>query len=1140
MLHRMTRTFSFAICLLTLGLMISIPGHAPAQNFRGNIIGTVTDPSGAAVPGAQIAAIETATSASYKAVSSSAGEFAFSDLPVGDYSVTISAPGFSTVKVNKVTVLGGESYTLPVKLSMASAQQTIEVTASQLTLDTVTDVQGSDIPENAVQTLPNSGRDFTQMLALSNGFAGYSTGGGALASSINGTRSNSVNWQIEGTDNNDLWWNIPAVNQSGVNGIAAVLMPIDAIDSFSFTTSGTTEIGRNSGGTANVTIKSGTNSLHGSAYYYNHNEFFQADNPFETSKQETRNQHYGFSVGAPIIRNKTFFFISGEHEWFDIGAGAHGTEPSAAYQTEALAVLNEYGVPESPVSNNLLYGNGTLSGLWPGSALNGPASPDNYASTGITTGYSYNGVGKIDEQLTDKDHLAFTYFIGQGIQTAPVSSYLPPYFQQAGTHIQNYSVVYNRVFSPSITNQLSAGTSYFQQAFVDADTNFNPVGLGLDTGVTDPSLGGAPHLIIGPAAEIGGLIVSGIGFDPVGPTPPLGRTDITGHLDEDLNWTKGAHQLHFGGEIRRAQVHEFYLIGERGTVLFDGTQGPWSTTSSPCAAAYSSESTPPPFGSEGAPSAPADVNVIFLADFLAGCFDPSSTTITQGNPRREAYVNSFAGYGQDTWQATRNLSLNYGLRYDYEGPVHTGLPNLSIFDPSLASGLAVTTQNVANIYSKFWDAYAPRVGFSYQPYGNGKMVLRGGYGIYNDSIYMKSVLENENLQNVSDFGPELNPAGDEEVVTASALNTVVQSGQPIYETYSEALGGGGIASISTFDKSFRPGYLQSWDLNLEQQFTPSVIWQLGYVGTKGTHLLGMFDINPGALNSVNTPIAYNDESCPPQYSGAVPGTPGNDLQCSRPYFNQFPNFGTIDEARSNLGSFYNSLQTSLRLQSWHALAGSVSYTWAHSLDYETGALPYLPQNSLDEAPERGNSDFDVRQTLSGYLNYVVPAPHANRFTKGWELTSGFSFHGGTPYTVLSSTNPSGTGDSSDRAVQVLPDPNSYSHAIVDGAVQWFNPNAFVDAPQGTYSTTGRGRNSNPGYNAVDLTVIKNTQIHENVALQLRADMINIFDHTNLAPVGWPTAGETSEIGSTIGPFLGNPGIGPGEPFNVEFAAKVLF
>jgi hypothetical protein len=1122
MKHRTIRNV-FTAFLLGMAVLIALPAASFGQGFRGGISGTVTDQAGAVVAGAQVTAVETATNISLKTVTSSAGEFAFSNLPLGDYSVTISATGFSTVKVSKVTVSAGVSYNLPVKLGVAGAAQTIEVTANTLALDTQTDVQASDIPEVIVQNLPNSGRDFTQMLAQNAGFAGYSTGGGALSSSVNGTRTNSVNWQIEGTDNNDLWWNIPAVNQSGVNGIAAVLMPIDAIESFSFVTSGTTEIGRDSGGTANVIIKSGTNTLHGSAYYFNHNEYMQANNPFESSKEETRNQHYGFSVGGPILKNKTFFFLSGEHQWFDIGAGGRATEPSAAYQTLALAYLSAWGITPNPVAHNLLYGNGTLPGLWPASALastatTGLAQPLNYSATGLTTGYSYNGVGNIDEKLTEKDHIKFNYFIGQGIQTAPVSSELAPYFQDAQTHIQNYSLVYNRVFSPSITNQLGAGVSYFQQVFVDASTGFNPGGLGLDTGATLP---GAPHLVIGTSADTGGLNSSGTGFDPIGVTPPLGRTDITGHLNEDLTWTKGAHQFHFGGEIRRADVHEFYEIGERGTIFFDGSQGPWSTSTSPCAALAT---TTPSATTLDALS--TDINVSYLADFLAGCYDPSNTTITEGDPTRWVYVNTFSLYAQDSWQANKKLSLNYGLRYDYEGPVHTGLPNLSIFDPSLPSGLAVVGQNVSNLYPRFWGGYSPRVGFSYQLGNSTRRVLRGGYGIYNDSIYMKSILANENLQNVSDFGPQLNPAGSEEVATASAFNAVIQNGVPLYETLTQALAGAGITAISTFDQHFRPAYMQSFDLNLEQQLTSSVIWQVGYVGTKGTHLLGMSDINAGAPGSLTISPAA--------------------LQASRPYFSKFPSFGTIDEARSNLGSIYNSLQTSLRLQSWHSLNGSLAYTWGHALDYETGALPYLPQNPLNEAAERGNSDFDVRQTLTGYLDYTIPYFRGpSRLTKGWELNSGFSFHGGTPFTVISATNPSGNGESADRAVQVGNPFAGVSHAISNQVVQWFSATAFVDCdspggPTCVYSPTRRGQNYNPGYESVDLAVMKTTPIYNRVNAQFRADMINIFDHTNLAPAGWPTTSEAGVIGSTIGPFLGNPGIGPGEPFNVQLSLKIIF
>jgi hypothetical protein len=1112
-------------------MVMAIPISGLAQTFRGGISGTVTDQSGAVVPGAQVAAVESATNTTYKTVSSSAGEFAFSNVPLGSYTVTVTANGFKSEKVDKVPVTAGGTYTLPIKLAVASAGETVEVTASSLSLDTVTDTQSTALPEEVVQNLPNSGRDFTQMLAQTPGFAGLSTGGGAGVGAVNGTRSNSVNWQIEGTDNNDLWWNIPAVNQGGVSSIAGVILPIDAIENFSFVTAGSTELGRNSGGTANLTIKSGTNSLHGSAYYYNHNEFFQKTNPFESSKVETRNQHIGFSFGGPIWKDKLFFFTAGEHQGFLIGAETKGTEPSAAYQTEAYALLDEYGVPHNVVASNLLNGTGSYSALWPANSLTGPANANNYAATGNLVGHSYNSLAKIDYQLSDKDHLAASWFAGEGTQTAPTSSSLSPYFENAPIHVENYSLVYNRVISNSIAKQVSAGVSYFNQVFSDADISFNPVGLGLNTGVTDPALAGSPHLIIGPTAASVGLTAGGSGFDPLGVTAPSGRNDITGHLDDVLAWTKGAHQIKFGGEFRQAQVDDFYQTGERGTIYFDGSQGPWVSTTSACAGLSDSDMGP-------LTTAPTDPNVLFLADFLAGCFDPSTSEEVVGDPKRQVFVNTWSLSGGDEWQVSKKLSLDYGVRYDYEGPVHSQFPNLSDFDPSQPTGLAVAGQDVPSLWNKFYGGVSPRVGFSWQTDDSGKTVLRGGYGFYYDSIYMKSVLQNNGAQNISVFGPGLNPAGSEEVAQASGIaNTVIEPGTPIFQTLAEALAGAGVVKISTFDKNFRPSYTQSIDLNLQHSFTPSVILQVGYVGTKGTHLMGLFDINPAepgtaGLPDPNLTRPYYTPPCP---TGEVcPLVPG-----------KFP-FSVIDEARSNLGSFYNSLQTTLRVQNYHNLTSQLAYTWAHSLDYETGLLPYVAQDPLNEKAEYGNSDFDVRNTLTGYVDYHIPTfKGPERLTKGWEVNSGFSFHGGTPYTVDSATNPSGNGENADRAVQVVSNPEAgVSHAISGGVVQWFSPTAFVDCNSPgvpcIYSPTRRGQNYNPGYNSVDVAFFKTTQITERVGAQFSVNVFNIFNRTNLAPVGFPGAGEGGEIGSTLGPYLGNPGIGPGEPLNAEFALKILF
>jgi len=1151
--HRNRSVFTYVF--LVLALLFTAERGALSQTFRGGISGTVTDQSGAVVPGASVSAVETSTNTTYKTVSSSAGEFAFSNLPLGSYTVTITANGFKSIKVDKVPVTAASTYALPVKLVVATAGETVEVTADSLSLDTVTDTQSTALPEEVVQNLPNSGRDFTQMLSQTPGFAGLSTGGGAGVASVNGTRSNSVNWQIEGTDNNDLWWNIPAVNQGGVSSIAGVILPIDAIENFSFETAGSTELGRNSGGTANLTIKSGTNQLHGTGYYFNHNELFQHSNPFTGTTTETRNQHIGFSLGGPIFKDKTFFFIAGEHQGFLIGAESKATEPSAAYQAEALTVLNAWGVPENQVAKNLLSGAGSFKALWPAGALTGPAQSLNYTATGNLTGHSYNSIVKLDEQLTEKDHIAASWFAGEGTQTAPTSSALSPYFENAPIHVENFSLVYNRVLTSAITNQLSAGVSYFNQVFGDAETDFNPVGLGLNTGVTDPALAGSPHLIIGPTAASVGLTAGGSGFDPIGVTAPSGRNDITGHLDEDLAWTKGAHQFKFGGEYRQAQVDDFYQTGERGTIYFDGTQGPWAATQggSPSAACAALAKTTP--SDETVAGLPQDGNVYLLADFLAGCFDPTNSENVVGDPKRQVFVDTFSLFGQDSWKLTPNLSFDYGIRYDWEGPVHSQFANLSVFDPSVASGLRVLNPN-QGVWNNFWGGVSPRVGFSYGVLPS--TVLRGGFGLYFDSIYMKSVLQNNGAQNIAVFGPGLNPAGTEEVAQAPGLsNTVIEPGTPIFETLQQALAGQGLVKISTFDPNFRPSYTEAWDLNIQHSFTPSIIGQVGYVATAGRHLMGLFDINPGQLNALNVAVPFTGEeegsiarrqsagtvaTCSPQYSGATESSPGNFLQCSRPYFSQFPNFSVIDEAKSNLGSIYNSLQASLKIQSWHSLTAQVAYTYGHALDYETGLLPYVPQDPTNEKGEYGNSDFDVRNTFTGYLDYHIPAMKGpERLVKGWEVNSGFSFHGGTAYTVVSSSNPSGNGEGADRAVQVMRNPyEGVSHAIVDGAVQWFNPNAFVDAAPGSYSPTRRGQNYNPGYNAVDVALFKTTKITKRLSAQFSANVFNIFDHTNYAPVGLPDSGEGGVIGSTLGPYLGNPGIGPGEPLNAEFALKLMF
>ena len=1107
---------STAIWSVLLGLLGPL---AWAQNFRGGISGSVTDPTGAVVPGAQVGALATSTNTSYKTITSSAGEFSFADLPLGDYTVSVSAPSFAAEIIKNVPVTAGVTYALAIKVSVQSASQTVEVQADSLALDTTSDMQTTVIPEEVVQNLPNNGRDFTQMIAQSTGFGGYSINGGAAFASVNGTRTNSVNWQIEGTDNNDLWWNIPAVNQGGVSGIAGVILPVDAIENFSFVTTAGPETGRNAGGTANLVIKSGTNLLHGTAYYFNRNEFFAAITPFANGapKNKVRNQHYGFSVGGPMVRNRAFFFLAGEHQGFVIGNQTSSTEPSAAYQALAEQNLAFYGVPVNSVSQNL------LKGLWPQSALTGPAAPGNYFNPGTENGHSFNGIIKLDGTLTDRDRISAKWFIGQGNQIAPTSSYLSPFYEEAPIHVQNYSLVYNRVLSPSVSNQLSAGVSYFNQAFSDADNSFDPVGLGLNTGVTSPSLSGAPHIVIGAPSAGSGLTGSGTGFDPIGVTTQSGRNDITGQLNEDLAWVKGAHQFRFGGEYRQAQVDDFYQSGQRGTFNFNGSQGPWypgnTAAKSACVANLATRNV-------GATAPIADTNVLGLADFLAGCMN--TATIVEGNPKRQVFQNTFTINAADSWQATKNLSLNYGIRYDYPGVLHSAYHNLTSFDPTVSTGIAVIGVDRPSLYDKYWSAFSPRVGFAWQVSGSGKTVIRGGYGFYYDAIYMVPFLNLRGTVNNGPFGVQDNPAGTDPVVAANATITIIPdggatgnpAGTAIFPTLSDAIAGAGIINLFAVDRKFRPSATQNFNLNLQHAVTSSMVAQIGYVGTVAEHLTGVFDINQAAQGS------------------------GGDIT-TRPYYkpnSPFQNYAVVNEVRSNLNSNYNSLQTSLRIQNWRRLTAQVAYTWSHALDYETGFIPYLPQNSFYPQGEYGNSDFDTRNTFTGYASYALPGGDGKlkRLSSGWELHSAFSFHGGQPYTVVASSNTSGNGENADRANLVGNPYAGVSHKIVGGVVTWFSPTAFVNPAPGQYGTTRRGQFYNPGYSDVDLSVFKSTPITERVNTQFRIEMFNLFNRTNYGPVGAPQAGETAVIGSTIGTYAGAPGIGPGEPYNMQFALKITF
>jgi hypothetical protein len=1060
--------------LVVLGLAALLSLNANAQTFRGGISGTVTDSTGGVIPNAKVDATANDTGLVHSTVTSSTGDYGFQDLPLGNYTVTATAGGFQTLAVKTVMVNAGVIYSLPIKLSIASTSTTVEVSAAALALDTQSSVQNSVISGASLQDLPLDSRDFKKIVGVIPGFAGYS----GVLGSVNGARSNQTNWQTDGTDNNDLWANNSAINQSGIGGIAGTLMPIDAIDQFSLQTQSSAETGRNPGATANLIVKSGTNGFHGSAYYFNRNEALAAT-PVFVPKRELRNENIGGSIGGPIIHDKTFFFLAFERQQFTIALAGLATEPSTAYQAQATSLLNANGIPVNQVSLNL------LANIWPAYALTGPATSNNFISPDPETGYSNNGVIKLDHSFNSRHSISARWIIGQGNQIAPVGSNLKYFYEVAPIHVQNYSVVYNAVISPKLVNQVLLGVGSYNQVFHDFNTSFNVNALGLNTG---SPFTGSPSIAIS-------------GFDGTGQTPPEGRNDVTGHITDALSWNIGSHQFRFGGEYRRAQVDEFYFRNSLGSFTFDGSQGTYTNNPNN----YSN-------------------TVKALADFMAG--KVVSSSFASGNAERLVYVNSWTLFAQDAWQVSHKLNLNYGLRYDYVGPLHNGDNNLPTFLPS--SGLVVQGQGIANLYGRDFNNFAPRFGFAYQPHTGGSLVIRGAFGVYYDSSSLSPFFDNR-PSNGGPNGFEGNPAGANPVQTLTPGAYTIVSGKPIFTT-----GASSILGIFAADPSFRTPYTFNYSFGLQQALGPKAMLSVSYVGNESRKQLTTRDINQALLNPVNPANSAQ---------GLHGGIPGSLQQSTRPFYSQFPNYGVINTVGSNASGNYNSLQATIKTSSFHGISSAFNYTWSHSLDVMTTYRSRLPQDSTNLHGDYGNSDYDTRNNFNGAVFYEVPHFGGPRWlSTGWQVNAAVSFRGGLPFNITTSSDNTGTSEKYQRPNIVGNPFAGVSHSISGtNPIQWINPAAFATPAPGTFGNLRRGQFYGPGFEDVDLSVFKNTQLHEKVTLQLRAEMFNLLNHNNYSqPNGTFNSSSFGKVSDTAGDANGSPGIGPGEPFNTQIAAKIIF
>ena len=398
-----------------------------------------------------------------------------------------------------------------------------------------------------------------------------------------------------------------------------------------------------------------------------------------------------------------------------------------------------------------------------------------------------------------------------------------------------------------------------------------------------------------------------------------------------------------------------------------------------------------------------------------------------------------------------------------------------------------------------------------------RQLLRAAYGFYFDTPNLNPFLDNR-PGNAAPNGVEGNPGGPNPVYTVAptgGAKTTIVKNVPIFPTHAEL-------SLQCNVNLRRLLHQSQLPLGLQPELQPE---RRTHTLTK-RHRSGRLRRQPGTSSS--QPLDINQLNIDAHAT-------------ARPYASTYPQYSNINEVESVGTSNYNALQTQIRLQSWHRLSGSVVYTWSHNLDEVTAYRGALPQDSFNFKGDYGNTDFDTRNTFVGFLSYAIPSSsHARLLTNGWQVNSLLSFHGGQPFTVHASGDISGTNEGNDRAVQIGAVRKGYQGQKPDA--NWIDPAAFADPATGTFGSSRRNGYYGPGYSDVDLSFFKDTKIKEFVTLQFRAEMFNLFNRVNYAPPGGGgvSVGGNFTLNDTIGDYNGAPGIGAGEPFNTQFAVKIIF
>jgi len=1072
--------------LLVLG-MLDV-GRLYAQAATGTIHGTVTDMSGAAIPTASVQVKNTGTGATQTTATDAAGRFNLPDLAVGSYEIQASQTGFSVVVHKGITLNVGSEAVVDFALPVGQQTQTVTVEGQAAQVETTNAAMGSLVVGQQMRDLPLNGRNFEQLILLNPGVNQISTfqasgfQGRAPEYSVAGSRPQGQALLLDDESLQNFW-------NKGMGSVTGSSLGVEAIGEFqTMTNLYGAQFGGN-GSVINAVSRSGTNAFHGSLYEFLRNDKLDAYDTFAKRgtnplKPELRQNQYGGSIGGPIKKDKLFFFANYEGIRRTLGVVKSIPVPNC---TAGNAFTGGFCTPAAtlPVASQQAIIN--VLKLYPGPDVPNPAS-----STGIATEQAnqaateHYGLGRVDYNVTDKDSIFFRAVTDKVAYTDPFGGGGfggggggVPLWPEGNTSLAQFTTVeWRRIVSPTLVN---LARLHFTRTATD--------------GVTTNSVPALQQFFPGAGRQDGQVAFSGT-LAGLGGATQLPFNEVQNRFTEgdDITWTHGAHTVKLGASVSRLQTNTYMPFRIGSTWTFAGLTG-----------------------------------------FLAGQPTVLSFTplvIPAGLPGAgPAYGNrdlrdiEFTPYAQDDWKASQKLTLNAGVRWSFiTNPydVHNQLYAITNF------ATATNFTHVSNAFASnaTWKNFDPRVGFAYDLFADHKTSLRGGVGIYHDLILPSNyILAYWDQPPWTTFQSGLSVPGS----TPPLFPNIPTTGNPL------------VTSSPGFDwANHTTPYVIQYNLSVQRELMQNTVLTVGYVGSRGVHLLTQEEQNPLKVDpttglTVNTGNAFGGFSSASRSAVATFGRVN-------------PNLGSFPDFIPTTNSRYNSMQVAVNRRFSNHVQAQASYTWGKCQD--DGSFVGSFNNNANAAwgnPYKQSYDYSVCNydiTQSFRLNGLWALPfQKNRLVSGWQISGIVSYTSGLPFTVFQGLDTLGFGTG-----VANPRPNfvgSGNPVTGNPGGLYFNPNAFVAAPLGTFGNSGRLSLRGPAFNDTDLAVTKDTKIRENVGLQFRAEFFNIFNHVNW---GVPIMGNGSANLFTAfanGVPIRNANAGKilydvGTPRQIQFALKLTF